>query len=108
TYKAVVRDSAGRTASALSHATVGTPPVAGESEYLVAHYQRPAGDYGPWGLYTWGDIDPAWQTQWPAGQPFAGEDSYGRFAWVKLKPGARNVGFIVVDPNGVKDVTVDR
>jgi pullulanase-type alpha-1,6-glucosidase len=108
TYKAVVRDSAGRTASALSHAVVGTPPVAGESEYLVAHYQRPAGDYGPWGLYTWGDIDPAWQTQWPAGQPFAGEDSYGRFAWVKLKPGARQVGFIVVDSNGVKDVTVDR
>src|SRR4029453_13439196 len=54
TYKAVVRDSAGRTASALSHATVGTPPVAGESEYLVAHYQRPAGDYGPSSLSTWG------------------------------------------------------
>ena len=108
TYKAAVRDSAGRVASTTSTATVGTPPTVGEREYAVVHYQRPAGDYSPWRLYTWGDIDPAWQTQWPDGQPFAGEDSYGRFAWVKLKPGARNVGFIVVDANGVKDVAVDR
>jgi len=74
----------------------------------VVHYQRPANDYGPWRLYARGDIDPAWHTQWPDGHPFACEDSYGRFAWVKLKPGARNVGFIVVDANGVKDVAMDR
>jgi pullulanase-type alpha-1,6-glucosidase len=107
-YKAVVRDGAGRTASATAEATVGTPPTAASRDYLLVHYQRPAGDYGPWGLYAWGDIDPSAQTPWPAGQPFAGEDSYGRFAWVKLKPGASNVGFLVVDSGGVKDVTIDR
>src|SRR5439155_10538945 len=107
-YKAVVRDSAGHTASATTTATVGTPQTGPDRDHLVVHYQRPAGDYAGWGLYAWGDIDPAWQTTWPAGQPFAGEDAYGRFAWVKLKRGARNVGFIVVDSGGVKDVSADR
>ncbi|MDR7277957.1 pullulanase-type alpha-1,6-glucosidase [Catenuloplanes atrovinosus] len=107
-YKAVVRDSKGRTASATATATVETPPQAASRDWLVVHYQRPAGDYDGWNLYPWGDIDPAWATTWPAGQPFAGEDSYGRFAWVKLKPGARSVGFLVVDPSGTKDPAVDR
>jgi pullulanase-type alpha-1,6-glucosidase len=107
-YKAVVRDSAGHTASATTTATVGTPQAGSDRDHLVVHYKRPAGDYSDWGLYTWGDIDPAGQTTWPAGQPFAGEDAYGRFAWVKLKPGARSVGFIVVDSGGVKDVSADR
>jgi pullulanase-type alpha-1,6-glucosidase len=107
-YKAVVRDGAGRTATATTSAVVGTPAATADREYLVVHYQRPAGDYGDWGLHAWGDIDPASQTTWPAGQPFAGEDAYGRFAWVKLKPGARTVGFLVVDKNGGKDVATDR
>ncbi|GFJ92947.1 hypothetical protein Prum_065890 [Phytohabitans rumicis] len=107
-YQAVVRDSEGRTASVRSRATVATPPQGGSRDWLVVHYNRPAGGYDDWGLYTWGDIDPAWQTQWPAGQPFAGEDAYGRFAWVKLKPGAKNVGFLVVNSAGVKDVEADR
>jgi pullulanase-type alpha-1,6-glucosidase len=108
TVKAVAVDSRGRTASATATTHVGTPPTTPDRDYLVVHYQRPAGDYGPWGLYAWGDIDDSAVTTWPAGHPFSGEDSYGRFAWVKLKPGARNVGFLVVDSNGVKDVAVDR
>ena len=44
----------------------------------------------------------------PAGSRSPGEDSYGRFAWVKLKPGAKNVGFLVVDKDGNKDVADDR
>ncbi|MDP9792172.1 pullulanase-type alpha-1,6-glucosidase [Catenuloplanes nepalensis] len=107
-YKAVVEDSKGRTASATATATVETPPQAPSRDWLVVHYQRPAGDYDGWSLYPWGDIDPAWATTWPAGQPFAGEDAYGRFAWVKLKPGAQTVGFLVVDPSGTKDPAVDR
>jgi pullulanase-type alpha-1,6-glucosidase len=108
-YKAVVRDSAGRTATAKSTAKVGTPPQTATRDWAVVHYQRPAGNqYDDWNLYAWGDIDPAYQTPWPAGQPFAGEDSYGRFAWVKLKPGAKSVGFLVVDRAGAKDVPVDR
>ncbi|ASW55882.1 pullulanase-type alpha-1,6-glucosidase [Plantactinospora sp. KBS50] len=107
-YLAVARDGRGRTATARSTARVGTPPEAASRDWAVVHYQRPGGDYADWGLYAWGDIDPAYQTDWPNGQPFAGEDSYGRFAWVKLKPGAREVGFLVVDRNGTKDVEADR
>ncbi|MFV2020943.1 pullulanase-type alpha-1,6-glucosidase [Micromonospora sp. LOL_023] len=107
-YKAVVRDSKRRTATAKSTALVGTPPQGDARDWLVVHHQRSDGDYADWGLYTWGDIDPDWQTGWPEGQPFAGEDSYGRFAWVKLAPGATSVGFVVVDADGTKDVDVDR
>ncbi|MBQ0906323.1 pullulanase-type alpha-1,6-glucosidase [Micromonospora sp. U21] len=107
-YKAVVRDGRGRTATARSTAVVGTPEQGGSREWAVVHYQRPAGGYDDWGLYAWGDIDPAYVTEWPKGQPFAGEDSYGRFAWVKLKPGAKSVSFLVVDRNGTKDVGADR
>ncbi|MFG1652619.1 pullulanase-type alpha-1,6-glucosidase [Micromonospora sp. NPDC049275] len=107
-YRAVVRDGRGRTATARSVAVVGTPERGGSREWAVVHYERPAGGYDDWGLYAWGDIDPAYVTEWPKGQPFAGEDSYGRFAWVKLKPGARSVGFVVVDSDGTKDVAQDR
>ncbi|RKN50613.1 pullulanase-type alpha-1,6-glucosidase [Micromonospora endolithica] len=107
-YKAVVRDGKGRTATARSTAAVGTPEQGQSRDWLVVHYQRPAGGYDDWGLYAWGDIDPAYVTEWPKGQPFAGEDSYGRFAWVKLKPGAKSVGFLVVDKDGNKDVDQDR
>lgn len=107
-YKAVGRDGKGRTATARSTATVGTPAQSASRDWAVVHYQRPAGGYDDWGLYAWGDIDPAYATEWPKGQPFAGEDSYGRFAWVKLKPGAKSVGFVVVDKSGKKDVEQDR
>ncbi|MFI5484313.1 pullulanase-type alpha-1,6-glucosidase [Micromonospora echinaurantiaca] len=107
-YKAVVRDGKGRTATARSTATVGTPGQASSRDWVVVHYQRPAGDYPDWSLYAWGDIDPGYVTEWPTGQPFAGTDSYGRFAWVKLKPGAKSVGFLVVDKFGNKDVEQDR
>ncbi|MEU5724948.1 pullulanase-type alpha-1,6-glucosidase [Micromonospora sp. NPDC047738] len=107
-YKAVVRDGKGRVASTRSTGVVGTPAQSASRDWAVVHYQRPAGGYADWGLYTWGDIDPAYQTEWPKGQPFAGEDSFGRFAWVKLKPGARSIGFLVVDKNGTKDVDQDR
>ncbi|GAA4259560.1 pullulanase-type alpha-1,6-glucosidase [Dactylosporangium darangshiense] len=105
-YKAVVRDGSGRTAEAKIETKVGTPPSAASADYALVHYQRPAGDYTGWSLYAWGDIQDA--MTWPNGAPFAGEDSYGRFAWVKLKPGATNMGFLVVDANGVKDVAADR
>ncbi|MFJ8582980.1 pullulanase-type alpha-1,6-glucosidase [Micromonospora sp. NPDC093277] len=107
-YKAVVRDGKGRVASTLATGVVGTPAQSPSRDWAIVHYQRPAGGYADWGLYTWGDIDPAYQTDWPAGQPFAGEDSFGRFAWVKLNPGAKSVGFLVVDRNGAKDVENDR
>ncbi|AEV84558.1 alpha-amlyase [Actinoplanes sp. SE50] len=107
-YKAVVRDGRGRTASSTSSLRVGTPDTHVAPERMVVHYQRPAGDYGAWRLYAFGDIDASAQTTYPDGQPFAGQDEYGAFAWVRLKPGAKNAGFVVVDGNGVKDVQQDR
>ncbi|MCO8276568.1 pullulanase-type alpha-1,6-glucosidase [Actinoplanes sp. TRM 88003] len=107
-YKAVVRDSRGRLASATTTIKVGTPVTTTSPDYAVVHYQRPAGGYDDYGLYVFGDVDPSMTTTWPAGRPFAGEDAYGKFAYVKLKPGAKNVGFIVVSKDGVKDVDADR
>ncbi|MGW3171940.1 pullulanase-type alpha-1,6-glucosidase [Streptomyces sp. NPDC001153] len=112
-YKAVVIDSAGHTASATASSTSGTPPApevptASSRDYVIVHYRRTDGDYGNWGLYAWGDIADGEATTWPASHPFTGRDAYGAFAWVKLKPGASNVGFLVIDKNGDKDVSADR
>ncbi|WP_369367304.1 pullulanase-type alpha-1,6-glucosidase [Streptomyces sp. CG4] len=112
-YKAVVVDSAGHTASATASSTSGTPPAtpaptASARDYAIVHYKRTDGDYANWGLYAWGDLADGEATQWPAGHPFVGRDAYGAFAYVKLKPGASNVGFLVVDKNGNKDVATDR
>ncbi|MFF5313945.1 pullulanase-type alpha-1,6-glucosidase [Streptomyces massasporeus] len=112
-YKAVVIDSAGRTASALAASTTGTPPAeepptASSRDYAIVHYKRADGDYADWGLYAWGDLAEGEATEWPKSHPFTGRDAYGAFAWVKLKPGASNVGFLVIDKDGNKDVSADR
>ncbi|MFF9239147.1 pullulanase-type alpha-1,6-glucosidase [Streptomyces sp. NPDC014801] len=112
-YKAVVVDSAGRTASATASSTTGTPPApevptASSRDYAVVHYKRADGDYANWGLYAWGDLADGEATNWPASHPFSGRDAYGAFAYVKLKPGASNVGFLVIDKDGNKDVAADR
>ncbi|WP_406127343.1 pullulanase-type alpha-1,6-glucosidase [Streptomyces canus] len=112
-YKAVVVDSTGRTASATAESVTGTPPAeepptASSRDYAVVHYQRADGDYDDWGLYTWGDLADGESTTWPDSHPFAGRDAYGAFAYVKLKPGASNVGFLVIDKDGNKDVSADR
>ncbi|OIK03455.1 pullulanase-type alpha-1,6-glucosidase [Streptomyces monashensis] len=112
-YKAVVVDSAGHTASATASSVSGTPPTtpvptASSRDYVVVHYKRTDGDYADWGLYAWGDLADGESTTWPAGHPFTGRDAWGAFAYVKVRPGASNVGFLVVDKNGNKDVSTDR
>ncbi len=112
-YKAVVVDRAGRTASDLAASTTGTPPapevpVATSRDHVLVHYRRTDGDYDDWGLYAWGDIAEGEATEWPGSHPFVGRDAYGAFAWVKLKPGASDVGFLVIDKDGNKDVAADR
>ncbi|NUS15029.1 MAG: pullulanase-type alpha-1,6-glucosidase [Streptomyces sp.] len=112
-YKAVVVDAAGRTSAATAATTTGAapvtaPPTAVSHDYAVVHYKRTDGDYADWNLYTWGDIADGEATTWPAGHAFTGRDAYGAFAYVKLKPGASSVGFIVVNKDGVKDTDGDR
>ncbi|WP_155055038.1 pullulanase-type alpha-1,6-glucosidase [Streptomyces blattellae] len=112
-YKAVVVDSAGRTAGATAASTTGTPPApetptASSRDYAIVHYKRTDGDYDNWGLYAWGDLADGEATTWPDSHPFTGRDAYGAFAYVKLKPGASDVGFLVIDEDGDKDVSADR
>ncbi|MFI2435668.1 pullulanase-type alpha-1,6-glucosidase [Streptomyces sp. NPDC018693] len=112
-YKAVVIDSAGRTASATATSSTGTPPAeeiptASSRDHAIVHYKRADGDYTDWGLYAWGDLADGEATDWPDSHPFIGRDAYGAFAYVKLKPGASNVGFLVIDKDGNKDVSADR
>lgn len=112
-YKAVVVDSAGRTASATAASTTGTPPAeevptASSRDYAIVHYKREDGDYTDWRLYAWGDLADGEETTWPEGHDFVGRDAYGAFAHVKLKPGASAVNFLVIDKDGTKDVSADR
>ena len=76
--------------------------------WLVVHYRREDAGYADWALHAWGDIAADQITGFPGGHAFAGEDSYGRFAWVRLADEARSVGFLVVDRSGAKDMTEDR
>jgi pullulanase-type alpha-1,6-glucosidase len=77
-------------------------------QWLVVHYTRPDGEYAAWWLHAWGDVAPGQDAGYPGGAPFAGEDAYGRFAWVRLADDARDVGFLLVDHAGAKDVDDDR
>ncbi|MGK4583650.1 pullulanase-type alpha-1,6-glucosidase [Kitasatospora sp. HPMI-4] len=111
-YKAVVRTSGGQLRSATGSFTTGTPepapvPTATSRPYAVVHYQRKDGNYDGWNLYAWGDLADGEATDWPAGHGFTGRDAYGAFAYVKLKSGASDLGFIV-ENNGTKDVEADR
>lgn len=106
-------DSAGHRASALAESVSGQvppapAPTATQRDYAVVHYNRPDGDYTNWRLYAWGDIADGEGTPWPAGHDFTGRDAYGAFAYVKLKPGASSVGYLVIDKDGNKDVAADR
>lgn len=83
-------------------------PTVSSRDYAVVHYQRADGDYADWGLYAWGDLADGESTTWPDSHPFTGRDAYGAFAYVKLKPGASNVAFLVIDKDGDKDVSADR
>ena len=95
-YKAVVVDSAGRTASALAATTAGQSPPpekprAGDRTYAVVHYRRADGDYD------------GWQLKSAAGTGvFSGRDAYGAFAWVKLAEGATSFPY-TVEKNGAAD-----
>ncbi|GAA4962821.1 pullulanase-type alpha-1,6-glucosidase [Actinoplanes utahensis] len=95
--------------------TASAPPIsaaapAGRTDvrWLIVHYQRPDGDYADWVLHAWGDLAPGADLVYPDGVPFAGEDAWGRFAWVRVREDAQEIGFLVLSRQGAKDVEVDR
>ncbi|MGX6607831.1 pullulanase-type alpha-1,6-glucosidase [Micromonosporaceae bacterium Da 78-11] len=92
----------------ITSAEPGSAVAPTRPQWLVVHYTRPDAEYGAWWLHAWGDLADGQATGYPGGRPFAGEDDYGRFAWVRLADDARHVGFVLVDHAGVKDVDEDR
>lgn len=74
--------------------------------HLRIHYQRTDGDYEPYGVWLWGDVEAPSQN-WPSGAtPFpAGQaDSYGAYVDIPLKADAKSVGFLIVNRSqGDKD-----
>ncbi|MFI6813676.1 pullulanase-type alpha-1,6-glucosidase [Nonomuraea sp. NPDC050328] len=60
-------------------------------DWLLVHYRRE--DPDGWGLHVWGDVERP--TAWDAPLPLHGEDAFGRFAWIRLTPGATGVGLLV-------------
>jgi pullulanase-type alpha-1,6-glucosidase len=104
--KAVVRDRSGNLSSAKTTAKVVAPPdddVDTGRDHAIVHYDG-GEDFG---LHLWGDVDDSEIREWGDPKPFSGETDYGRFAWIKLQPGASEVGFIVTDGD-TKDVEADR
>ncbi|MET0417235.1 MAG: pullulanase-type alpha-1,6-glucosidase [Actinoplanes sp.] len=80
------------------------PSAPSRPQWLIVHYSRPDSGDAAWWLHAWGDT----AAGQPNDHPFAGEDAYGRFAWVRLADDARQVGFLVIDHAGVKDLDADR
>jgi len=96
-YKAVVVDSAGRTASDLASSTAGQAPPeekpsAVERDWAVVHYHRPDGDYDGRRLVS-GDRTAA----------FTGRDAYGAFAWLKVADGQSRLTFTIAGDDGTTD-----
>ena len=84
------------------------PPPPPATDYLVIHYNRPAGDYDGWGLHLWGDaIAPSEGTTWDAPKPFSGVDEYGAYVAVKLQDKTKPVNYIIHKGND-KDTPNDR
>jgi pullulanase len=89
--------------------TASVPSVGrARPQWLIVHYQRSDGDYTDWILHAWGDLAPGADLVYPDGVPFDGEDAWGRFAWVPVSETAREIGFLVLNRQGAKDVEVDR
>ncbi|WP_018685067.1 alpha-amylase family glycosyl hydrolase [Actinokineospora enzanensis] len=91
--RAVADDGSRLGADGAAMTLVTAPPLPPSPEWLVVHYNRPAGDYAGWGLHVWGDVESP--TSWQSPLPLAGETPYGRVASIRLLPGAHQVGFVV-------------
>jgi glycosidase len=86
TFKAVVKElTSNKTKSATIEETIGLPPgsVCPAADYAIIHYQR-SGSYAGAAINISGSGIDASETLSGTVKPFLGEDSFGRFAFVKL------------------------
>ncbi|GHE97913.1 alpha-amylase family glycosyl hydrolase [Streptomyces fumanus] len=95
-YKAVVVDSAGRTASDTAATTAGQPPApekpTAKRHHAVVHHRRTDGDYD--GLLL--------RTADGTTARFTGRDAYGAFAWITPGSGTDAIRF-TIEKDGVPD-----
>lgn len=68
-------------------------PAALAQDVAVIHYHRPDGDYEGWGLHAWDAA--AVTVEWANPLPPDGEDDFGIFWEVPIKPDGTRLGFIV-------------
>jgi len=68
-------------------------PAIPEDGTALIYYRRGDGLYDDWGLHLWGDTTD--ETEWSSPVQPAGEDEYGAFYVVHLKPDAQQVNFII-------------
>ncbi len=108
-FKAIVDDLNGHLNMALTSATVVEPPKPPvQAGYAIIHYHRPAGDYAGWGLHLWGEgVDESELPEWSNPKQWNGEDSYGVFAFIKIKDPSKPVSYII-HKGDEKDTPNDR
>lgn len=71
------------------------------------HYNRGEGDYDGWGLHVWGnDLDFVQEVSWKKPLRPSGQDTFGIYFDIPIKPGANEVGFILHQGN-IKNVAKD-
>jgi glycosidase len=99
-YRAVLTYAPGRTVTSEPRTvTVIQTPVT----IAIVHYNRPAGDYGQWGLHMWGDaVDPAVLATIAWDRPFqrTGTDAFGAVYAIPLVNDTKPVNFIMHLPSG--------
>ena len=106
-YRAVLTYAPGKTVTSDPRTvTIVQTPVT----TAIVHYNRPAGDYGQWGLHMWGDaVDPAVLARitWDAPFQRTGTDAFGAVYAIPLKDDTKAVNFIMHLP-GRDDVPTGR
>jgi pullulanase len=67
------------------------------ANHIRIHYKRDDNNYANYGAWLWNDVASP-SANWPTGAAmFEKTDSYGAYIDVKLKDGAKNIGFLVMD-----------
>jgi hypothetical protein len=103
-YRAVLTYAPGRTVTSEPRTvTVVQTPVT----TAIVHYNRPAGDYGQWGLHLWNgtqgnSMDPAFLANVAWDKPYqrTGTDAFGAVYSIPLVDDTKPVNFIMHLPSG--------
>lgn len=104
-------------AIALVAGLIAAPPALAlgvDTVHVKVHYQRPAGDYDTWNVYTWRNDDANGKDAGVDDKVFAftaGEDSFGKIAQIDVTGMApyKSLGFLIrKGTTWTKDVAADR